>query len=282
MPSHSKMLNLEIAEQPFLISSKDMELLRLAKKAFAGFISPINKSPIKVTVVVRKDLSRNPYTTGRPHRINVHQVEDYITVSGGTFSGWLQLDKKRAEVSLSPSMASLYLFLRFMTIVSLAEGGGFLIHASSVIHNKFGYVFAGRPNSGKSTITGLSSDKKVLCDDFSIIKKVGGTFMVFPSPFWGSIEAAGSNDMGSYPIKGIYMLCQSDENYVRPFKTWQQKLVSLHRNVLVFPRLGHHCENIFTLESELIASVAVFRLYFTFNGSLWRCLDDGQYGVYEN
>lgn len=273
MASGVNPLNLEIAEQPFLISSKDKKLLEAIKKGFCGFISTPEKTPIRINVIVRKDLSENPYSMGNPHQINIYQVDDYITANGSTFTGWLRPNEKEAEVSLSRNIAPFYLFLRFVTIITLAEKDGFIIHASSIVHKNSGYIFAGRPNSGKSTITRLSSSKKVLCDDFSIIKKVNGKFKVFPSPFWGSIKPGGKNEHRPYPIKGIYLLRQSDENYARPLKTWQKKFFSLHQNVLMFPRLQEHCENIFRLENELIKRVGLFELYFTINEPIWRYLE---------
>ena len=109
---------------------------------------------------------------------------------------------------------------------------------------------------------------------FSIIKKVGDTFKIFPSPFWGRVKPGGENRKGTYPIKGIYFLNHSDENFIRPFKQKQKKFISLHQNVVMFHALRDHCSKIFRLESELIEKVQLFKLYFVPNHSVWGCIEN--------
>lgn len=266
-------LEIKIADLKFLISSKDKPVLNIIKEGFNGFLSVSSKLLMRINIIAREDFMQNPYATGRPHHVNVNDFGRYITVNGNTFTGWLDIKEKRAEVSMGPSLAVFYLFIRFVTIMLLSENKGFIIHATTVAHNGFGYIFAGRPQTGKSTIARLSSDKKVLSDDFSIVKKVNNQFRIFPSPFWGSVRPGGRDEDDSYPIKGIYFLNQSDENFIRPFKSWQKKLSSLHLHILMLPNLRSHCMRVFKLENELINKIPLFKLYFVPNDSIWRCLE---------
>lgn len=264
---------LKIADAPFLITSREKNIVDVIKKGFQEFVSSPDKSAVRISVTVREDFAKNPYEDGRPHQITVNDLGDYVTASGNSFTGWLNLKERKAEVSLSASVAAFYLFLRFVVVMVLSRGEGFILHACSVRHNGFGYIFAGRPNTGKSTMAQLSSEKKVLSDDFSIIKKVDGEFRVFPSPFWGKIKPGGKNENDSYPIKAIYFLNHSDDNFIRPVKSWQKRIALLHQNILMFPTLRDYCNNIFKLENELIEKVPLSKLYFVPNNTVWRCID---------
>lgn len=265
-------LCLKIAEQCFLISSEDKKILDLIRNGFSGFLSQPCDLPVSINIVLRNDFAGNPYGGRRPHHLNISDLGSYITVNGDIFTGWFNINGREAEVSISSSLQAFYLFLRFITIVILSQGGGFVIHASSVADDGFGYIFAGRPNSGKSTMARLSADKEILCDDFSIVKKVNNQFRVFPSPFWGSVQPAGKDVGESYPIKGIYFLNQAEENFIRPVQSWQKRFTLLHQNVLMFPRLKSQALSIFNLESDLIDSVPLFKLFFVPNKSVWRYL----------
>jgi hypothetical protein len=266
-------VHLRIADIVFEISSQDKRIVELIGNGFQGFLSDQKKPHVAIGVIPQGDFSKNPYECGKPHSISVNELGDYITASGSSFSGWLRLKEKKAEVSVAPSVAAFYLFLRFVTILMLSQEGGCVIHASSIAHNGRGYIFSGRPDSGKSTMAALSLDKKVLCDDFSIIKKAANVFKVFPSPFWGKVKPGGSNNQGSYPVEGIYFLNHSDENFVRPFKSRQKKMVLLHQNMLMFPTLRHHCNRVFEIEHEVIDQIPLFKLYFVPKSSVWGCIN---------
>lgn len=272
MKSNKRYLCLKIAGQIFIVKSKDKRILDLINKCFSGFVSKESDYPVTINIDLRRDFSGNPYEGRRPHQLNITDLGTYLTVNGEIFTGCLNIKERAAEVSISLSAQAFYLFLRFITIVILAENRGFIIHSSSVADSGLGYIFAGRPNSGKSTMARLSTGKRILCDDFSIVKQVNGQFMVFPSPFWGSVQPGGEDRGDFYPVKGVYFLNQADEDFVMPVKSWQNKFSLLHQNVLMFPKLKNQALEIFKLESELVNSVLVSKLYFTNNNSVWRCL----------
>jgi hypothetical protein len=265
-------LYLDIAGIHYELSG-NRKILEIVRAGLGGFVAVAKAACYKIRIELRDDFVANPYECGRPHQIRLHEAGRCILISGVSFVGWVNLASREAEVSVPLNLSAVLLFLRFVTIMVLSGENGLIIHASSVAHSGKGYVFSGRPNAGKSTIAQLSSDKQVLCDDFSIIKKVGNQFRVFPSPFWGRIKSGGSNEHGSFPVKGIYFIHQSDEHFIRPFQTWQKKIISLHQNVLMFPALKKHCFEVFNLERDLIMQVPVLKFYFALNQSIWRCLD---------
>jgi len=274
LPSSKNRAFLKIADNVFLITSKDTHIVRLVKKGFSGFIAQGGNSAVKINVIVREDIKGNPYACGRPHKLNIMTLDGFTKVSGNSFNGWFDHKMKNAEVLIPSSVSAFYLFLRFLMIMVLSSRKGIIVHACSIAHKGQGYVFSGSPNTGKSTMALISSGKKILSDDFSIIRKVGRQFRVFPSPFWGNITPNGKDENDSYPIKGIYFLNHSDENFIRPFKSWQRKMVMLHKHTLMFPSLRKHCNNIFAIEYDVMSKIMLFKLFFVPNSSVWRCIYD--------
>jgi len=240
---------LKIADIPYAITCRNKKALRLIKKGFKGFLSVKPKTAVKINVIINENLSKNPYEYGKPHFITVNDLGSCITVNGSSFKGWVNLKSKTSEVT---------------TPISESTSKG------------VGYIFAGRPNTGKSTIAGLSSDHTILSDDFSIIKKIKNEYRVFPSPFWGKIRPKGKSNNDSYPIKGIYSLNHSDENFIRSFKSSSKKLFFLHQNVLLFASLHGHCNNVFKTENDIIRKVPLYKLYFIPHNSVWRCINDSE------
>jgi len=267
---------LKIADIPYAITCRNKKALRLIKKGFKGFLSVKPKTAVKINVIINENLSKNPYEYGKPHFITVNDLGSCITVNGSSFKGWVNLKSKTSEVTTPISESTFYLFLRFVASLIISLNQGIMLHASSVTSKGVGYIFAGRPNTGKSTIAGLSSDHTILSDDFSIIKKIKNEYRVFPSPFWGKIRPKGKSNNDSYPIKGIYSLNHSDENFIRSFKSSSKKLFFLHQNVLLFASLHGHCNNVFKTENDIIRKVPLYKLYFIPHNSVWRCINDSE------
>jgi hypothetical protein len=195
-------------------------------------------------------------------------------VTSCIFSGYVNLKEKKAEISIQIDPEYVYICLRFITALFLPETKGLLIHASSIVHDDTAYLFIGKSNAGKTTMTDLSPDKNILCDDFSIVMNINGKFTVFPSPFWGTLTVDGNNDGRSYPLKAMYLLYQSDENFIRPFSSWLHKIHALHPQILVFANLPQHSKKVFDLENELIEKTKMSKLHFSLDGLVWRCIED--------
>jgi len=272
---------LKIADILFSITSRDKRVLKIIEKGFLGFVHSGGNASYNINVILRENIDANAYEFGRPHHVSVNNLDGYIMVSGHLFRAWIDRGRQNAEVSIPASIAAFYLFLRFFCVIILSCKKGIIMHACSVAHKGRGYIFSGPPHTGKSTMALISSDKKVLSDDFSIIKKVGTEYRVFPSPFWGKIMPKGKDDNDSYPIRGIYFLNHSDENFTRPFKSYQKKLIKLHKHTVMFPLLKEHCNNFFEIENELIQKIPLFKLYFLPHNSVWRCIDDKKNNFYE-
>lgn len=105
---------------------------------------------------------------------------------------------------------------QLLMMYALAGRGGFIAHAAAVIAGDGGYIFAGVSGAGKSTISSLIArncpEATILSDDRAIVRKIGGRFCVFGSPWAGT---AGLAENRGAPLKGILLLEQANENRVK-------------------------------------------------------------------
>lgn len=77
-------------------------------------------------------------------------------------------------------------------LTRLARQGGLLLHAGGVRLDGKGYVFAGPSGAGKSTLSGLFEQRGalVLNDERVIIRRRDFHFVVYGTPWFGSLRAA--------------------------------------------------------------------------------------------
>lgn len=260
-----------------MLTSKEQEIIDLSKEAFKGFIDNIHRPIIKINIILDDELKDiNPYAYGNPHRTNVMKDTSKMYVRGSVYKGIFDRKNLVGEIRQGISVSPTYLFLRFIISVYLPRVEGFLMHSTSIAKDGAAYLFFGPPQSGKSTIARLSNNYKVLSDDFSIIRKIGGEFCCFGSPFWGHVEAKGENireGRQCIPIDGLYFLKQDDETYLRKLDKLNATL-KLIQNTLVIAKDRDIDEKIMGLADEFTSKVSVNSLHFKLDTSFWRCIEN--------
>lgn len=100
----------------------------------------------------------------------------------------------------------------------LGTGLGILFHAAGVIDHGKGYLFTGHGGAGKTTIAQLwqgIQGVQVVNDNKVIVRKVGGEYRFYGTPWSGEGSAALPD---SAPLERVFILKQSDHNYVRPIQ----------------------------------------------------------------
>jgi len=185
----------------------------------------------------------------------------------------------RISFSSQPGIATLYtpLSLRrfrtfnffFKTTVAtfFLERGGLILHASSLIKNRKGLVFAAKQGVGKSTIIKLASQYQPLSDDFAILRRISGRFLVFSSPFYETNPIPKLEFEAE--VGGIYFLVQSQENKIVRVNPRESipKIVSLILSPLSLSHLslGQNkkiLEKMWQVANDLIEKTPCFMLYF--------------------
>jgi hypothetical protein len=105
--------------------------------------------------------------------------------------------------------------LELMLLNYLAQGRGAILHSCAVAREGRGLVFVGESGAGKSTLARLWAQEEgvtILSDDRAIVRKTGGTFRVYGTPWHG--EAAVSSPLGVM-LERIFFLRHGSENSLK-------------------------------------------------------------------
>jgi hypothetical protein len=102
----------------------------------------------------------------------------------------------------------------------LALGEGVEVHALGLAdHDGAGYLFLGHSGAGKSTTARLWMEQpgvQLLSDDRIILRKHGGKFWMYGTPWHGD---AGVASAGRAPLSAVFLLDQAPTNELAPITT---------------------------------------------------------------
>jgi len=104
--------------------------------------------------------------------------------------------------------------MELMMVSYLAQARGVIIHACGVARQGKGVLFVGESGAGKSTLARMwdqDSGVEVLSDDRTIVRKKGGEFWMYGTPWHG--DAAFGSPRG-VRLESIFFLCHGRENSV--------------------------------------------------------------------
>lgn len=94
--------------------------------------------------------------------------------------------------------------LLFVSLLAHAEGA--VVHAAGVVVDGLAWVFAGTHGQGKSTLARLFSRRRglgILNDDRVVVRRVGGRWLAFGTPWAGTVRRVSSV---AAPLGGIFLI----------------------------------------------------------------------------
>lgn len=147
-------------------------------------------------------------------------------------------------------------------LMNLLGGGlGMLAHAAGVIYQGAGFLFTGQGGSGKTTTARLWQNQpgaRVVNDDKIILRKVGGEYRLYGTPWHGQ---GGMALPESAPLKHVFVLKQAPHNAARPLHPAQAAGALLSR---AFVPLWDAPKMAFTLDflADLCLAVPCHELSF--------------------
>lgn len=134
-------------------------------------------------------------------------------------------------------------------LVLLFEGG-FIVHASSIIHEGYGIAFSALSGTGKSTHTALWQEvypgTEILNDDGPALRVKDGIWYIYGTPWAGT---SGINVNKSAPLKSLVFLERSEVNTIRTLSA----LESIRR---IFEAITHPVSD--ELMNVILSTVSAF------------------------
>lgn len=160
--------------------------------------------------------------------------------------------------------------LRIVQSLLLSAEGGFLLHASSMIHNGRAHVFTGPSGAGKTTMTRLAPSSAVLLtDEISCVRRTGDGWHAYGTPFAGELRTSG--ECVSAPVAAVYRLEQGTRTRLAPL-TAAEGIRTVMRNLLFFTPDAAAGRQVLDTVCELGAAVPVLRLIFTPDREVWSAI----------
>ena len=155
----------------------------------------------------------------------------------------------------------------------LAVNKGMLLHAAAVIRGGKAFLFFGVQGAGKSTIARLSRKYEVLGDDIIAVRKKGGHYYAFSTP-WKQAPFIKPDRHAKGKISTIFFIKKSDRI---SFKSLQpehalMRMLSRHIHFLIYTKRSL-TEKIFFTAADFTKRIPAYEMEFEKTRDFWRELD---------
>jgi hypothetical protein len=254
----------QIGSIPILLQPSDPEFCRLLEERYAGFVIPSADAPY------RFEIQLDPLGEPSDEDARVSREGSTWYFRRGDFRAHWEARTGRGHIRQCPNPYSIDTVLRLTHSLILAAQGGFLVHAASAIRGGAAYLFAGVSGTGKTTMARLAPrDAVVLTDEISYVRRIGGGYRAYGTPFAGELARSGANT--SAPIRALYLLEQGRENRVERVSTLDAAR-ALMRHVLFFAHEPEMVARVFDAVLRFVSVVEVSRLVFAPDARAWELI----------
>jgi hypothetical protein len=251
---------------PVRLWSRDRSFSRLVRKRYANFLGSHCEEAAELTVNLLSGGGRRADTA-----LEVVCRAGTWYIQRGDLSAEWNGQSRRGVVWQRRSAYALDSLLRILYTLILAERGGFLLHAASIIRNGRAQLFAGQSGAGKTTICRLAPpDAIFLTDEISFVRPVEDTYCAFGTPFYGELAMPGENTFA--PVAALYLLEHAAEDQVDEVAP-RHALTQLLRNILLFAPESESVSRVFAAALDFISRVPVRRLRFAPTPRIWSALE---------
>src|SRR5579862_1617303 len=200
----------DIGSLPVRLTTTSRPLAQMLERRYARFVDPaavpLSRFDISIVEPDERDLDRDLVVSAVNGRWHLARGDFRAEWDAETGDGWIRQ-------AVSPYAVDSV--LRIVHTLLLATREGMLIHAASAVRGGRAFLFAGPSGAGKTTIARLAPpDATLLTDEISYVRKQGGGYVAFGTPFTGELAKLGENV--SAPIGALYLLAQGPENRIDP------------------------------------------------------------------
>lgn len=255
-----------------VIIHSDTDFIAQIRDIYKNFITEAENPSvsIRVKLIPYHQFGEGYYSNTESPDVNVNKQTGICTVLWQNLKGEFNLIERKGKLKCT-NYVNLSNFLRIIYSLILLEESGFLIHASSLIKSRKGYLFPGKSGAGKTTITRISPDAILLTDEVSLVKQVDGEYKLFGTPFWGELAISGENIFTN--VDTIYYPKKDKKNFLKDL-SHIESLKMLLPNVLSYTNDEKFSEELLDICHDFISKTPAYELHFLPDPSFWRLIDD--------
>jgi|GEM_PF-2497359 len=248
-------------------------LVRIPDEHFADIITERYASFLSDTcndgVVLDLKLLDAPFELG--HRLpTVSENADRLHISRQDTAAESTDQGSTWNVEIIKNEYSFDSFFRVLFTIRLLGEGGFLIHSSAQIRHERGCIFTGKSEAGKTTISKLGTENRVLCDELPMVRRTEDGYRVYGTPFWGEFTRGTITD--SNAVHALFFLNKAPYNKTSPLSLGRA-LPRLLQTVLFFSNEHNHIEHLMKNCLEFLEAVPSHDLYFRPEPEVWDAVD---------
>ncbi|HYX69545.1 MAG TPA: hypothetical protein VE825_10460 [Terriglobales bacterium] len=255
----------EIGGLPIRLRCEDPAFLELVRRRYSGYVSGSDRARFDFEV----DLLP-PGTGASDEDVSVRWDAGKWRMERGDFRAEWEPASARGRIRQTANPYALDSVLRIVHTLLLAQQGGFLAHASSVVRHGRAHLFAGVSGAGKTTLVRLAPpDVALLTDEISYVTRQADGYCAAGTPFFGELARPGENLRA--PIAALYLLAKGPENRIEPVAA-PQAVRSLLANILFFAQDPESVKLVFDAAFDFVSRVPVRRLTFVPDGRVWEII----------
>jgi len=262
---HQEKIVIQIGVTALGFRTADHKLAKMLRSRYNGFIT--NEENLRAEFEIESH-DRGQVTD--EEEVAVQWTDDQWIVERGDFRVCWSPGRGNGRIRQASSPFATDSALRIIHSLALAAEGGFLLHAASVIRNGKAFLFAGVSGAGKTTISSLAPpDVVLLSDEISYIRREGGSYRAYGTPFTGDLGRNGENV--SAPIEKLFFLVQAASNE-EVFVGRTEAVGRLLRNILFFSIEAGLVERVFETAVDFVSCVPAKNLLFSPQPAVWNLI----------
>ena len=270
-----KTIKLEIAKFVSSLTGegrKEREFLERVGDSYRPFVVPDRiREKIALSFKLEPHSSKRGKTNvffDSTHRLFQMETEEFNLQFATRFN------KGEAHIFSSRPLQTLGTILRNIYTWNLLNKDGIVLHASGLIRGESAYVFAGPSESGKSTITKVSSHLAVINDDIVFLRGGKEGFLIYTTPPWNcGIKTLNTNT--SFPLKALFILKKDKKDFLKKIERCEA-----FSQIITYPNLPFEMipwGKLLTQTQKLIEKTPTYELHFLPQVSFWQCIKDELY-----
>ncbi len=166
-------ITIEIGGIAVCVRTESGEFRRMLEERYAGFVTPASRTARAGAPALRDsfqlDVELLPAgAVGADEDVRVRCEGARWVMTRGDFGAEWEAQARRGWVRQTANPYSIDSVLRILHTILLAEEGGFLLHGASAIRHGKAFLFSGKSEAGKTTISRLApADVTLLSDEIS-------------------------------------------------------------------------------------------------------------------